>query len=125
MKVRSILQALTAGFSLLVFVACTNNNESTKSAAPSDSSNVSTANDTAVSNAPAPDTTAKMSAEKPATKEAAKSTTARKKGRATVGSLAEMKSKNAGAAMKPDKAGVYDMTEVGPAYPGGHDALSD
>ena len=27
--------------------------------------------------------------------------------------------------MKPDKNGVYEMTEVSPAYPGGHDALED
>ena len=62
---RSILQALIAGLGLLVFIACTNNNESTKSAATSDSSNVATRNDTTVSNTPAPDTAAKMSTEKP------------------------------------------------------------
>ena len=137
---RSILQALIAGLGLLVFIACTNNNESTKSAATSDSSNVATRNDTTVSNTPAPDTAAKMSTEKPVpvtketkpvpvtkeTKKAtSKSTTTRRKGKATVGSMGEMKSTSANAAMKPDKNGVYDMTEVRPAYPGGHDALSD
>ena len=129
MKSRSILLALATGFGLFVFVACTNNNESTKSAATSDSSNVVTTNDTAASSTPAADTAARMSTEKPVTKETKeatnKSTTARKKGRATVGSIGEMKSTNAGSAMKPDKNGVYDMTESRPAYPGGHDALSD
>jgi TonB family protein len=109
--------------------ACTNNNESTKSAAP-ESPNVATANDTAMNNSHAADTSAMSAATgRPVTKEtkvATNKTTTRKKGKATVGTMAGMKSTRAAkVSMKPDMNGVYDVTEVSPSYPGGQAALSD
>ena len=124
-KLRLEIRALIAVFGLFfVIAACTNNNESTKSSA-TDSSNVSTPNDTAMNNAAAPDTTAnKVSTPKPADKEtASKATGTRKKGRATIGTMSETKANE--TAMKADKNGIYDMTEVRPAYPGGQTALSN
>src|SRR5262249_27215285 len=42
-----------------------------------------------------------------------------KKARVTVGTMTPKGTMS----MKPDKNGVYEMTEVKPAYPGGHSAL--
>ena len=120
---------------MLVFIAgCTNNNESTKSSAY-DSSNVSTPNDTSMNHMQqAPDTAAagNVATEKPASKEtsekstANKTTTAKKKGKATVGTMAEMKrTTETKTTFKPDANGIYDATEVRPMYPGGQTALSD
>jgi protein TonB len=111
-QLRSNIQAVIAVLGLLVFiVACTNNNQSTKSSAY-DSSNVAT--------------------EKPVSKEASdkstanKTTVTKKSGKATVGTMAEMKkTAETKTAFKPDAKGIYDATEVRPVYPGGHVALSD
>ena len=124
-----------ATLSMLMFItACTNNNESTKSSAY-DSSNVSTPSDTSMNHMQqAPDTAAATSAatEKPVTKEtsekstANKTTAAKRKGKATVGTMAEMKrTTETKTAFKPDANGIYDATEVRPMYPGGQTALSN
>jgi len=119
---------------LLVFVvACTNNNESTKSSAY-DSSNVSTPGDTSMNHMQQPPDTAaatNVSTEKPVSKEpsgktTANKTTAAKKGKASVGTMTETKrTSETKMTYKPDASGVYDATEVRPAYPGGQAALSD
>ena len=132
-KSKSNIPALIGVFTLLLFiVACTNNNESTKSSA-SDSANVSTANDTSMNHMqPADTAAANVSTEKSANKETAnkgtanKATATRKKGKASIGAMSEMKTTTERkTAMVPDKNGVYDVTEVRPAYPGGQTALSD
>lgn len=89
-------------------VACNNKTESTTSSA-NDTLNTSANNDTIGTTVnPAPNTTVK----KPATT---------KKGRASVGAMTLTKV----TVMKPDKNGVYEMTDVRPAYPGGQSALED
>ena len=134
-RINSNIQALMAVAALLVFiVACTNNNESTKSSAY-DSSNVSTPGDTSMNHMQQTPGTAgatNVSAEKPVSTEPSgktttdKTTTAKKKGRATVGTMAETKrTSGTKMAFKPDATGVYDATEVRPMYPGGQTALSD
>jgi periplasmic protein TonB len=127
------IQAVMAVVALLVFiVACTNNNQSTKSSAY-DSSNVATSNDTSMNHMQQPADTAatNVSTEKSMSKESSKSTAskttvAKRKGKATLGTMAEMKkTAEAKATFKPDANGIYDATEVRPMYPGGHAALSD
>ena len=119
---------------MLVFIAaCTNNNESTKSSAY-DSSNVSTPNDTSMNHMQQPADTAatNVSTEKGVSKESSdkmaanKTTTAKKKGKATVGTMALAKrTAETKMTFKPDASGIYDATEVRPVYPGGQAALSD
>jgi protein TonB len=128
------IKSVMAGASMLVFIAaCTNNNESTKSAAY-DSSNVSTPNDTSMNHMqPTPDTAAatNVANEKRASKEASgksatnKTMTTKKKGKASVGVMAETR-RTSGTKMtfKPDASGIYDATEVRPMYSGGQTALS-
>ena len=123
-----------AALTMLVFIAaCTNNNESTKSSAY-DSSNVSTPNDTSMNHMQQPADTAatNVSTEKGVSKEssdkttAIKTTTAKKKGKATVGTMAEAtRTSETKMTFKPDASGIYDATEVRPVYPGGQAALSD
>ncbi len=117
-KLRSKTQALIIMLALAFFItACSNNNESTKSSA-NDSANTSVNNDTAVNNAPVTDTgTGRVSKETTVKKQ----TITKKKGRATIGVMAESKM----TTMKPDKTGVYEMTEVRPAFPGGQTALEE
>ena len=133
-RINSNIQALIAALSMVVFIAaCTNNNESTKSSAY-DSSNVSTPNDTSMNHMQQPTDTAatNVSTEKGVSKEspnkmtANKTATAKKKGKASVGTMAETKrTAETKMTFKPDASGIYDATEVRPVYPGGHAALSD
>ena len=128
------IQIAIATLGLLAFiVACTNNNQSTKSSAY-DSSNVATTNDTAMNHMQQPIDTAatNVSSEKPVSKETAGKSTAntttasKKKGKATVGTMAEMKrTTETKTTFKPDANGIYDATEVRPMYPGGQTALSN
>src|SRR5436190_9315532 len=133
MKRNSNIQAIIAVVGLLVFIAaCTNNNQSTKNSAY-DSSNVATTNDTSMNHMQQPTDTAttNIAAEKPVNKEASnksanKTTVAKKKGKASVGTIAETKSiAEKKTTFKPDANGIYDAAEVRPAYPGGQAALSD
>jgi periplasmic protein TonB len=107
-KSKSQGQLFVVALALALFsMACNNKTESTSSA--NDSATTSANNDTAVNNAQVTDTgTVKKQA-----------TT--KKGRATVGVMMSSKT----TAMKPDKSGVYEMTEVRPSYPGGQTAMED
>jgi protein TonB len=129
------IQAAIAALGLLVVIAaCTNNNQSSRTSSY-DSSNVSARNDTSMTQRQqAPDTAAStnVSAEKPVSKETTakmstnKTTVAKKKGKATVGTMAEVKrTTEAKTAYKPDVNGICDVTEVRPTYPGGQSALSD
>ena len=108
-----------AGFGLAFFsFACNNNGESTKSSA-TDSENTSINHDTAANKMRRADTnTAAGVSTETAIK---KQSTTRRKGKATIGIMSEKKTNS----MKPDRNGVYEMTEVHPAYPGGQSALED
>jgi len=96
--------ALVMAGSVFLIAAC-NNSDYTKSP--------STNNDT-MSNAPKKDTTS-------ATVSTKKSNEVNKKGRVSVGKMTEGKT----SAKKPDKNGVYEMTDVRPSYPGGETALEN
>jgi TonB family protein len=90
--------------------AC-NNSDYTKSAANS------SANNDTMNNVPTTDTT---SATEPRST-SVKTSTAKKKGKITIGNMSEKRTTN----MKPDKDGIYEMTDTRPAYPGGQEALEN
>jgi TonB family protein len=103
----------TAG-SVFFMTAC-NNSDYTKS--PSTGSENTPANtDTTMSKTPMTDTTT-VSANQPI---ANKKDAANRRGRVSLGKMTERKT-----GMKPDKDGIYEMTDVRPAYPGGQTALEN
>jgi len=109
---RGTIWALAMAGSVFFMTAC-NNSDYTKS--PSENTPANT--DTAMSNAPATDTSsASVSASK-----ANKNSATNSKRKVSVGRMSESKM----STMKPDKDGVYEMTDVRPAYPGGQAALED
>jgi periplasmic protein TonB len=109
---RVTIWALAMAGSVFFLTAC-NNSDYTKS--PSENTPANT--DTAMSNAPATDTSsASVSANK-----ANKNSATNSKRKVSVGKMSESKM----STMKPDKDGVYEMTEVRPAFPGGQAALED
>lgn len=109
---RPKIWALAMAGSVFFMTAC-NNSDYTKS--PSENTPANT--DTAMSNAPATDTSsASVSANK-----ANKNSATDSKRKVSVGKMSESKM----STMKPDKDGVYEMTEVRPAFPGGQAALED
>ena len=111
---RPKIWALAMAGSVFFMTAC-NNSDYTKN--PSESTTANT--DTAVSNAPTTDTSsASVSANKPT---ANKSSANNNKRKVSVGKMSESKT----SGMKPDKDGVYEMTDVRPAFPGGQAALED
>lgn len=121
-KVKQI-QALIAASSLLFLViACGNNNESTKSGPP-DSLDAGGVSDTSITKMPVADTSAAgISAETSIKKQSS----APRKGKATIGKMAEKKPVHIkDATFRPDRNGVYETTEVAPAYPGGQTALEN
>jgi len=103
-KSKSLSFIAALGLALFSF-SCNNNSESTKSPA-TDSENATVNNDTT-----------SVSTETAMKKQ----TATKKKGRATIGTMSEKKTTN----IKPDKNGVYEMTDVRPAYPGGQSALEN
>jgi len=107
---------VTAGF--VFFMTACNNSDYTKN--PSTGSENTSANtDTATNSTPVTDTSSStVSTNKP---KASKNSSTNKKRRVSVGSMPERKT----AAMKPDKDGVYEMTDVRPSYPGGQSALQE
>ena len=110
---RPKIWALAIAGSLFFITAC-NDSEYTKNA----SDNTPAKSDTATSNAPATDTSsASVSANKPT----ANKNSANNKRKVSVGKMSESKA----SGMKPDKDGVYEMTDVRPTYPGGQAALED
>jgi periplasmic protein TonB len=110
---RPAIWALVIAGSAFFTTAC-NNSDYTKT--PSE--NTATNTDTTMSN-PVTDTSSGVaSADKPI---AGKTSSTNKKGRVSIGKMSERKT----SAMKPDKDGVYEMTEVRPTYPGGQAALED
>ena len=108
--------ALAMAGSVFFITAC-NNSDYTKSPASESQNPANT--DTTVSNAPMNDSnSAAVSANKPAT---SKTNLTGKKARVTIGKMPERKT----SSIKPDKDGIYEMTDVTPAYPGGQAALED
>lgn len=103
--------ALVMAGSVFFITAC-NNSDYTKS--PSTESSPANA-DTTMSNPTGTDTSSK------AASAAGKASSTNKKGRVSLGKMTERKS----STMKPDKDGVYEMTDVRPAFPGGQAALED
>jgi len=104
--------ALAMAGSVFFITAC-NNSDYTKS--PSTENNPANS-DTTTSNASGKDTSsATVSPNRTG------ATSKNKKGRVSIGKMSERKT----SAMKPDKDGVYEMTDVRPAYPGGQVALEE
>jgi periplasmic protein TonB len=110
MKNNAKIWALAMAGSVFFMAAC-NNSDYTKSPSTNNPAN----SDTTMSNAPVTDTT---STNKPT---ANKNSVTNKKRHVSIGNMAEKKT----SAMKPDKDGVYEMTDVRPTYPGGQAALED
>jgi len=108
----------------IVLLAC-NNSDYTKNppATPDNSANAAdtTANkmtsDTTMNTPASNSSTTKA----PTTSTKKQMATSPKKRRVSVGTMATKNS----SAMKPDKNGVYDMTEIRPQFPGGQSALDD
>jgi len=115
------VQALVISGSVIFFSACHGNRDYTNNASnSSEPAGDTTLKTTAPSN---PDTT--MNNNPSANKKMNPGATSKKnmtgkKGKVTVGTMKT----TASASMKPDKNGVYEMTEVKPSYPGGHTALA-
>ena len=110
---RPKIWAMAMAGSVFFITAC-NNSDYTKS--PSSEDTAASA-DTTMSKTPMNDTSSSTaSVNKPG-----KPSSTNKKGRVTVGKMTERKT----STMKPDKDGVYEMTDVRPAYPGGQAALEN
>ena len=109
-NVRSKIWAMAVAGSVFIMSAC-NNSDYTKSAANSP------ANNDTMNNVPTTDTT---SATEPGST-SVKTSTAKKKGKITIGNMSEKRTTN----IKPDKDGIYEMTDTRPAYPGGQEALEN
>ena len=112
-NVRSKIWAMAVAGSVFFMSAC-NNSDYTKS--PSEKENSPVNNDTAMNNVPMNDTT---SGTVPGST-SGKTTTAKKKGKITIGKMSEKTTTK-----KPDKDGVYEMTDTRPIYPGGQEALEN
>jgi len=110
-NVRSKIWAIAMAGSVFFMTACDNSDYTKSPAAGSDSS--ANSNDTTMNNAPIRDTTSAAVATPD------KTNMAKKKGKVTIGKVSEKRT----TGMRPDKDGVYEMTDVQPTYPGGQEAL--
>jgi len=110
-NVRSKIWAIAMAGSVFFMTACDNSDYTKSPAAGSDSS--ANSNDTTMNNAPIRDTTSAAVATPD------KTNMAKKKGKVTIGKGSEKRT----TGMRPDKDGVYEMTDVQPTYPGGQEAL--
>lgn len=115
-KLKSTIQLLIISGSVIFFIAC-NNSDYTKSPPPTDSENARSSSDTSMNKVPVNAGTSSGSSSLNNKQMAA----SRKKGKITIGAMTARTS----SVMKADKNGVYNRTEVSPAYPGGHNALED
>ncbi len=107
-NVRSIWAMAVAGS--VFFMSACNNSDYTKSPA---TENSPVNSDTTINNVPTKDTALGSTS--------GKTSTAKKKGKITIGKMSEKRTTN----IKPDKDGVYEMTDTRPAYPGGQEALEN
>jgi TonB family protein len=113
-NVRSKFWATALAGSVFFISACNNSDYTKSPAAEKENSPVN--KDTTMNNVPMRDTT---SATTPGT--SFKTSTAKKKGKITIGTMSEKRTTN----VKPDKNGVYEMTDTRPMYPGGQAALEN
>jgi TonB family protein len=114
-NVRSKIWVMAVAGSVFFMSAC-NNSDYTKS--PADGKeNSPVNNDTTMNNVPMKDT---MEAAVPGST-SAKTGIAKKKGKITIGKMSEKRT----TGIKPDKDGVYEMTDARPVYPGGQAALEN
>src|SRR6185295_5797760 len=111
-NVRSKIWAMAVAGSVFFISAC-NNSDYTKSPA-AEGGNAPSNTDT-MNNSPMKDTT---SAALPGS---TSGKTANKKGKVTIGNMSEKRT----TGIKPDKDGVYEMTDTRPMYPGGQAALEN
>lgn len=121
-RIKHMQALISIGF-LLFITACTNNNQSTKSAAYDSSSAPGTSNaaDTSMTNMTTKDT----SVAAPRNESATRPMPTKKKGKASIGTLSQAKKIQKATTIKPDENGIYDMTDVRPTYPGGQSALEE
>ena len=114
-NVRSKIWAMAVAGSVFFMSACNNSDYTKSPAAEKENSPVN--NDTTMNNVPMNDTT---SATVPRST-SVKTSIAKKKGKITIGKMSEKRTTN----IKPDKDGVYEMTDAQPVYPGGQAALEN
>ena len=115
-KLKSRLNSLMVLFTLVIFIsACNNSDNSANNSTDTTSMNANKTGMADTSSVGMPDTSANKMSSKTGT------ATKKKRGRATVSVIKEDKN----AKVQVDKTGVYEMTEVRPAYPGGQTALED
>jgi periplasmic protein TonB len=112
-NVRSNIWAMAVAGSVFFMSAC-NNSDYTKSPV-TEGGNAPANTDTTMSNTPMKDTTSATVSGSTSDK------TAHKKGKVTIGNMSEKRT----TAIKPDKDGVYEMTDTRPMYPGGQAALEN
>lgn len=127
-QLKSKVNLITALFlASIFFAACSSNNSSNTTSdsasatmyTPGTSDSAAASNstvDTSTMVTTAPDTSTNASAFKTTS-----SSTSKKKGKATVILLPEIKNKK----VQMDKSGVYDYSEVMPSFPGGQNAIED
>lgn len=101
--ISGMLTVMLSG-SAIFFISCHGNSDYTKSSTESST-------DTTASKAAGTDTS---------TASGRQMNVPKKKGKVTIGNTSGQ-----GKSMTPGKDGVYDMTDVSPAYPGGHSAMED
>src|SRR6478672_11137001 len=111
-NVRSKIWAMAVAGCVFFMSAC-NNSDYTKSPATENSP----VNKDTMNNVPMNDTT---SGTVPGST-SGKTSTSKKKGKITIGKMSEKRTTN----VKPDKDGVYEMTDTRPMYPGGQAALEN
>jgi protein TonB len=108
-KLKSWVNGLVVLFTLVIFITACNNSDQ------SANSSTDTAANAAV------DTSSGRMSDTSTNKNTGGTTTTKKRGRATVSAIAE----NKNAKIQADKSGVYEMSEVRPAYPGGQSELEN
>ena len=108
-KLKSWVNGLVVLFTLMIFITACNNSDQ------SANSSTDTATNAAV------DTSSGKMSDTSTNKNTGATRTSTKRGRATVSAIAE----NKNAKVQADKSGVYEMSEVRPAYPGGQSALEN
>jgi len=105
------MQALLVSGAVMFFAAC-NNSDYTKN--PAEKTDSASNADTTMNTRPSADT----SSNSKMNKKMARPSTVKKNRKVTVGTMSTKTSSK-----MPDKNGVYEVTDVKPSFPGGHDAL--
>lgn len=112
-----------AAVTLCLFIACQNKTETSNSSNDSTANMVTTPanNDSTATALPANTETAQPTTPGSASSPTSKTATHKKMGKATAGTIAQNKS----GKMQASSAGVYEFSEVRPAYRGGQEALEN